>query len=99
MQCAKCAAPFPPAQRPRAAIAIEVMGDTITYAYWRCDACRHYTVEATLDRFIGDEEVSFLPPLPQDAGDRCVELVRACPTPGDKWCECPSHKALYYGVA
>ena len=98
MKCCKCGHDFPPGSKARAAISIYVLGDEYIYSYWRCDVCRHYTIEAYYDKFLGDSSVSFLPPLPEAAGDRGVELIRACPAPYDKLCECPSHKALYYGV-
>jgi hypothetical protein len=98
MRCLHCERDFPAGSHARAAIAIEVMGDEYIYSYWRCDACRQYTVEAYHDRFMGEDEVSFLPPVPEAVGDRGVELIRACPTPMDKWCDCASHRALYYGL-
>ena len=74
------------------------MGDEYIYSYWFCEACSVYTVESYHDQFIGADEVTFLPPVPKVLGDRCVELVRACPCPGDKHCVCASHQALYYGL-
>jgi len=93
--CIKCDAPF--TAKARAGISISVMGDEYTYSYYYCDSCAHYTVESYHDRFLGDDEVSFLPPLSKEEGDRAVELIEACPLPGDKRCDCPSHRALYHG--
>jgi hypothetical protein len=98
MKCINCQRVFPEQQKARAAIAIFVIGDEYLYSYWYCEACTHYTIEAYHDRFMGDDEISFLPPMPKEVGDKAVELIRACPEPMDKNCECPSHKALYYGL-
>lgn len=94
--CIKCRAPF--AGPARAAISIFVMGDEYIYSYYYCDSCAHYTVEAYHDRFLGEDEVSFLPAVDKDLGDYAVELIQACPRPGNKNCDCPSHRALYYGL-
>ncbi len=98
MQCAACGADFGPGARPRAAIAIHVMGDEYVYAYWPCAACRQYSVSAYHDRFLGEDSRAVLPPVSEAVGDRAVALIRACPDPLDKYCECASHRALYHGV-
>lgn len=98
MKCVKCGEEFQHGERARAAISIFVLGDEYMYSYWHCRGCDMYTVESFHDRFMGDDEITFLPPIARDVGDRCVELVRACPSPHDKHCDCPSHRALYYGV-
>jgi len=96
MQCASCKTAI--AGKAEAAIAISVMGDEYIYSYWYCRTCDVYTVESYHDRFLGEDEISVLGPYSRDVGDRCVELVRGCPRPYDKNCDCPSHRALYYGV-
>jgi hypothetical protein len=98
MQCSHCAKEFGEGTKARAGISILVMGDEYIYSYWFCEACDKYTVESYHDRFMGDDEVTLLPPVSKEVGDRCVELVRACREPFDKHCECASHKKLYYGL-
>jgi hypothetical protein len=98
VKCVQCARAFAPGEKARAAISIFAMGDEYIYSYWLCDACGYYTVESYHDRFLGEDEITFLPPVPREVGDRCVELVRACPRPFDKNCECASHQALYHGL-
>ena len=98
MKCVQCQQAFPTGSLARAGISIFVMGDEYIYSYWRCDACGFYTVESYHDRFTGEDEVTFLPAVSREIGDRCVALVQACPTPFDKYCECRSHRALYYGL-
>ena len=98
MVCAKCGKEFPAAARSRAGISIFVMGDEYIYSYWYCEECQHYTVRAYHDRFMGEDSEDTLPPMPKERGDRAVALIRACPQPFDKYCECPSHRAMYYGV-
>lgn len=94
MRCTTCAAELPKAD---AAISVFVIGDEYTYSYFRCPACGNYTVEGFHDRFMGESHVFLLPPIPASEGERAVALIRTCPEPGDKWCECEAHKALYTG--
>ena len=98
MKCLHCQRPFPRRVKAEAGIAILVQGDEYYYSYWLCDACDHYTVKSYHDRFAGDDEVSFLPPVSREVGDRAVELIAACPDPNDKFCDCESHQALFYGL-
>ena len=98
MRCAACGVDFPAGERARAGISIFVMGDEYVYSYWSCAACQRYTVTAYHDRFMGEDSRSVLPPVSREVGDAAVALIRACPEPFDKWCECPSHRALYHGV-
>jgi hypothetical protein len=83
--------------KAEAAIAIFVMGDEYLYSYFAC-GCGACTVESYHDRFLGEDEVSVLGPFPREVGERAVALIRACPSPMDKLCDCRSHQALYYGV-
>ncbi|MGK5083933.1 hypothetical protein WDW37_11585 [Bdellovibrionota bacterium FG-1] len=100
MKCLNCQKEFPEEAKPRAGIAIMVAGDEYTYSYWQCEVCSFYTVKSYYDPFMGDNsEVTFLPPMSKEVGDRCVALVLACPAPFDKYCECASHQALYRGSA
>jgi hypothetical protein len=98
MDCVRCKRAFPRGERARAAISIFVMGDEYTYSYWHCPACDHYTIAWYHDRFLGEDDSGCMQPMPREVGDRCVELVKACPNPGDKNCECDSHQQLYHGV-
>ena len=95
MNCAACGSPLGKAE---AAIAIFVMGDEYAYSYFACAACGQYTVESYHDRFLGEDSVDVLGPFPTKVGEKAVALVRACPSPQDKNCDCPSHQALYYGL-
>lgn len=98
MKCSKCGEAFEEDQLAEAAISIFVMGDEYLYSYWACRRCGYFTVESFRDRFAGEEEITFLPPVPREMGEECVKLVRACPRPFDKYCDCDSHKALFFGV-
>jgi hypothetical protein len=92
-----CAACHRPLGKAEAAIAIFVMGDEYLYSYFAC-VCGAYTVESYHDRFLGEDEVTVLGPFPRAVGEEAVALIRACPAPMDKHCDCASHRALYYGV-
>lgn len=94
MNCVRCAKGLP---RALAGISIFVIGDEYIYSYFWCDACGAYSVEGYHDRFMGDSEVFALPAVSREEGDRAVALIRACPNPHDKWCDCASHRALYTG--
>lgn len=96
MNCISCARSLG-AAKARAAISILVAGDEYIYSYYSCEACGSYTVEAFHDRFMGESDTHFLPPIAREEGDRAVALIDACPSPGDKFCDCPSHLALYTG--
>lgn len=98
MRCAGCGADFGPGARARAGIAIGVMGDEYLSSYWWCEACHRSSVSASHDRFLGEDSWDVLPPVSQEVGDRAVAPIRACPEPFDKYCDCPSHRALYHGV-
>lgn len=98
MNCAQCSQAYPSGHQAEAAIAIFVLGDEYIYSYWRCPACEHYTVAWYHDSFLGDDDAGELAPVPREVGDRCVALVRACPDPMDKNCDCASHEALYHGL-
>lgn len=94
MSCQRCGQPV---SNARAAIAIFVAGDEYIYSYFWCERCELYSVEGYHDRFMGDSEAFFLPPISREEGDRAVALIRACPDPRDKLCDCASHRALYTG--
>lgn len=97
MNCLTCGKPFDDTDEPRAGISIMVMGDEYIYSYVYCSRCGGYTVESYHDRFLGDADISFFS-VDRETGDRAIELIRACPEPHNKYCECQSHKALYYGT-
>ena len=94
MRCAKCLLEFPEKAVRLAGIAVMGLGDEYVYSYFWCGACQHYTVESYRDRFEGGDSVTILPPVSREVGDRAVALIRACPNPMNKHCDCPSHRAL-----
>lgn len=94
MNCVRCARAL---EKPRAGIAIFVAGDEYVYSYFWCEDCGVYSAQGYHDRFMGDSEVFALPSIPREEGDRAVALIRACPEPGNKLCDCASHRALYTG--
>lgn len=94
MKCVRCHRAF--ADRPDA-ICIFVNGDEYIYSYFSCERCDVYTVEGYHDRFMGDSDAFLLPEVPREEGDRAVALIRACPAPSNKHCQCASHRALYTG--
>jgi hypothetical protein len=98
MECASCKHQMDRAACRKAAISIYVMGDEYIYSYWQCSGCAQWTIESFRDEFIGGNTITIMGPFPPPVGARCVALIEACPEPMSKLCECPSHKALYYGL-
>ncbi len=96
MQCLACKKEFKENDMPRAGISISVMGDEYIYTYVYCAGCKIYTVESYYDCFLGEDTVSFFS-VDKETGDQAVKLISECPDPFDKNCNCPSHKAMYYG--
>lgn len=82
----------------RSAISIFVFGDEYIYTYFFCRKCNTYTVESYHDSFMGDDVITFLPPISKEEGDEAIKLINLCPDPMNKHCDCSSHKALFYGA-
>ena len=78
-------------------ISILVMGDEYIYSYFLCEACNEYTAESYRDRFMGGSFIGHEPHISRDEGDQIIKAIKACPKPSDKFCQCPSHEALYSG--
>jgi len=97
IHCLTCKRELTKADHPNAGISISAMGDEYTYSYFYCSSCLCYTVETYYDRFLGESEISFFS-VDKETGDRAVGLIKACPDPFDKNCNCPSHQAMYFGT-
>lgn len=97
MKCANCHRDIGETLDRIASIAILAMGDEYVYSYFRCSACEMYTIEQYHDHFTGDDDVSVAGPISREAGEQIVELIRQCPDPQSKNCDCSSHRALYSG--
>ena len=97
MNCCNCGENLGEIQDKDASIAILVMGDEYIYSYFRCGSCGMFACERYLDRFMGGSEAVWMPPIPGAEGEKILELIRACPRPSDKFCECDSHQKLYHG--
>ncbi len=78
-----------------AVISGAVMGDEYTDSYFFCPDCGVYTVEAYHDRFHGEDSVSVQGPIPKERGDERVELIRRCPDPVNKNCNCEAHREYF----
>ncbi len=78
-------------------ISILVMGDEYIYSYFLCTICDEYTAESYHDRFFGDPSIGHVTGISREEGDRIATAITTCPKPSNKFCECPSHKALYTG--
>ena len=97
IQCSKCGREFDRKglDRPAAVICGEVMGDEYIESYFFCAACGVYTQEVYHDRFLGEDSVGVHGPLPKAKGDEMVELIRQCPDPMDKKCNCDAHRRYF----
>lgn len=93
--CSKCRRELQDPE-PLARISRLMMGDEYTEYYYRCATCGFYTIVSYHDAFqsVDEEERRVLPPLPPDVGEAHVKLIRTCPNPHDKFCDCEAHQAL-----
>lgn len=98
MDCLGCGRPLERARDRLLGFSVDVAGDDHVYTYFACGGCGALSVECYHDRFLGDADVTWLGPFPAAVGERVAALLRACPDPHDRWCECPAHRALYTGV-
>lgn len=98
MRCAGCNHEFEEQAVRQAGIAVFGQGDEYIYSYFRCGGCHRYTVRVYCDSFTGDASISFLPPVSREQGERAVAVIRACPDPMNKFCDCPAHREMICGV-
>lgn len=73
-------------------ISIFASGDERIYSYFLCPACDVWTVDVLVDRFLGEQTIHTQGPLPRAEGDERVRLIALCPSPGDKMCDCETHR-------
>jgi hypothetical protein len=92
VRCGTCGADLGPIARRKAFLSIFVLGDEETRSWYFCEACRVWMIQEYLDRFLGGDSVALRGPYPEAACREEVALVRTCPEPGNKWCECPAHQ-------
>lgn len=94
--CTKCGRQFAP-QGPEKAAAIAglALGDEYVETWFLCPACGVYTRRISRESFLGDTHERIDGPVDRARGDAMVELIRQCPDPLDKWCDCPAHKAYF----
>ena len=97
MNCASCDHYIGEIKDQIASIAMLVMGDEYIYSYFRCSACEMYSAERYHDRFMGGTNISVMPPIGKEDGEKIIALIQDCPDPKSKFCECDSHEALYTG--
>lgn len=90
--CSHCGRDLGGVEERAAAISVFVMGDERIDSWYSCDVCKRWTVEEYYDAFMGDATVSVRGPISWEAGQRAVAIIRRCPTPLDKWCDCAAHK-------
>ncbi|MDQ7778471.1 MAG: hypothetical protein RDV41_02030, partial [Planctomycetota bacterium] len=95
MKCAKCERDLGGMDKRAAFICVEVMGDEYIYSYWFCDACKVYTSEVYHDRFDGESSKNRRGPISREEGDKLVELIKKCPDPARKRCECEAHQRFW----
>jgi hypothetical protein len=97
IKCRKFGAELGPVAGRRAFISVFVQGDEETRSWFFCEACRVWMVEFYYDHFMGDCDITVSGPYPEAAWEAEVALAKTCPSPGDKWCDCPAHKKLSPG--
>ncbi len=98
MKCPKCRYDLGRGRGAVAGISILVEGDEVIFSYFRCPDCAAFSAEGFEDRFMSDHHTIWsLGEIPESEARQIVELVKTCPEPHDKHCNCASHKALYTG--
>ena len=98
MSCKHCGNANRESFRRMAGIAHSFMGDTCTHSYYLCTSCGHWTVLGVHENFgTGSDQGFQWGPYSQEVGERCVELIRACPAAMDEDCDCPAHETLRHG--
>ena len=81
---------------PVISISGSIMGDEYIDSYYYCTKCRVYTLEKLHDRFFGEQSIRTSGPLTKAEGEARVTLIKTCPSPWDKNCQCPAHRE-YFG--
>lgn len=79
-----------------AGFSVFAQGDERIDSWFYCRDCHSWTVEEYLDVFVGESRISIRGPFAFEVGSRFVDIIRRCPTPMDKWCECPAHREYGY---
>jgi hypothetical protein len=92
MNCSSCNRDLGDFSKCAASISVEQLGDEYTESFFYCDRCECWTQELYIDRFLGEGTSRVCGPIPKARGDELVKLIRQCPDPGDKHCECEVHK-------
>ena len=93
MQCLECEEEIP---KGVASIATIAAGIEYVHSYWFCTACNLYTRSTYKDNWSGDADI-FGETMSREVGDSKVATIRDCPSPRDKFCLCPVHKAIGVG--
>jgi hypothetical protein len=79
-----------------ASISTMQLGDEYTETYYRCPACDVYTIEQYDEPFMGEGHATLDGPVPRELGDSRISVIRRCPEPWNKSCDCPAHRE-YFG--
>jgi hypothetical protein len=95
MKCQKCGADLGDLDKRMASIHIRPLGDEEIRSYFLCKECDVYPVWVCIEDFFTDEDTKFASgPIPRDKGDKIVEKIRTCSSPGEPSCRCPGHKRM-----
>lgn len=92
MNCSKCGQDLGDMEERLAFICVMAMGDEYIYSYWFCQRCEVYSSETYHDRFSGEDSIHTSRPIPKEDGDKLVALIKKCPDPTDKRCNCDTHR-------
>ena len=94
MNCVECERSIGGVHFRAAHICLSIAGDERIDSYWLCIPCGLYTVESYVDRFSGSSYANIHGPLTSEEGKDIVDLIRTCPDPNNKRCDCEAHRSL-----
>nr|MDO8109412.1 hypothetical protein [Candidatus Sigynarchaeota archaeon] len=75
------------------------LGNEEIYSLFKCPSCTQYFIEGYEDIFIslnGQDDITWTQgPYDEKKGALLANLIKQCPDPGNKFCECPAHVRFF----
>lgn len=93
MKCSHCEAPMNVNRDKVASFCTMGQGDEYTDRYWVCRKCGWFLRRSFRESFASQEETEYgSTALEPEKGQAIIDLIKKCPKPTDKWCDCEVHK-------
>ena len=98
IQCSHCEVELKEQRDRVATFCVEGQGDEYIDRYWVCGECGWFLRRSFRDAFMGEEEVEYnQSTLEPEAGQAILDLIKKCPNPVDKNCDCEVHEHFRWG--